>query len=75
LEREVEITPEELGPPIIKSEYEKALNELRLKKGYEVENIPAELLQAFDEEMKHALYRLINDIYTTKKFLTISRKL
>jgi hypothetical protein len=29
LEREDEITPEELGPTITKSEFEKALNELK----------------------------------------------
>jgi hypothetical protein len=29
MEREEEITPEELGPTITKSEYEKALNELK----------------------------------------------
>jgi hypothetical protein len=29
LEREEKITPEELSPPITKSEFEKALNELK----------------------------------------------
>jgi hypothetical protein len=29
LEREEEITPQELGPTITKSEFEKALNELK----------------------------------------------
>jgi hypothetical protein len=29
LEREEEITPEELGPPITNPEFEKALNELK----------------------------------------------
>jgi len=32
LEREEEITPEELGPTIKKAEFEKALNELKSKK-------------------------------------------
>jgi len=32
LEREKEMTPEELGPTITKEEFEKALNELKLKK-------------------------------------------
>jgi len=32
-----------------------------------VDNIPAELLQALDEETKHTLYCLINNIQTTKK--------
>ena len=33
VEREVEITSEELGPPITKSEFERALNELKSKIG------------------------------------------
>jgi len=75
LEREEEITPEELGPTITKAEFKKALNELKFKKKHRVGNIPAELLQALDEETKHTLYCLINNIYTTaKKSLTISRK-
>jgi len=41
LKREEEITPEELGPTITKSEFEKALNELKSKKAYEVDNTPA----------------------------------
>jgi hypothetical protein len=32
LEREEEITTEELGPTITKSEFKRALNELKLKK-------------------------------------------
>ena len=40
---------------------------LNKKKGYRVDNIPAELLQALDEETKHTLYCLINNIYTTGK--------
>jgi len=32
LEREEEFTPKELGPPIMKPEFEKALNELKFKK-------------------------------------------
>jgi hypothetical protein len=32
LEREEEITPEELGPPVTKPEFEKALNGLKQKK-------------------------------------------
>jgi hypothetical protein len=32
MEREEEITSEELGPPITKSEFGKALKELKLKK-------------------------------------------
>jgi hypothetical protein len=41
LEREVQITSEELGPPITKSEFEKALNRKK-KKTQEVDNIPAD---------------------------------
>jgi len=41
LEKEEEITPEELGPTITKAEFEKALNELKLNKAYGVDNIPA----------------------------------
>jgi len=37
------------------------------KKSYGVDNIAAELLQALEEETKHALYRLINNVYTTGK--------
>ena len=67
MERE-EITPEELGPPITKSEFEKALNELKLKKkSYGVDNIPAELLLQALEEMKYILYCLTNNLYTTGK--------
>jgi nucleoid-associated protein YejK len=55
LERGEEITPEELSPTITKAEFEKALNELKKKKAYGVDNIPAELLQALDEETKHTL--------------------
>ena len=32
-----------------------------------MDNIPAELLQPLDEETKHALYRPINKIHTTRK--------
>jgi hypothetical protein len=38
------------------------------KKSYGVDNLAAELLQAVDEETKHNLYCLINNIYTTGKF-------
>jgi hypothetical protein len=51
LEREEEITPEELGPTTTK-----ALNELELKKAYGIGNIAAELLQELDKETKHTLY-------------------
>jgi hypothetical protein len=34
---------------------------------YREYNIPAELLQALDEETKHTLYCLINNVYTTGK--------
>ena len=67
MERENEITPKELGPPITKPEFEKALNELKSKKAYGVHDTPAELLQALHEELKHTLYCLINNIYTTGK--------
>jgi len=40
---------------------------LKLKKAYRVDNIPAELLQALDEETKPTLYCLINNIYTIEK--------
>jgi hypothetical protein len=67
LEREAEITPEELGPTITKAEFEKALNDLKSKKAYRIDNIPAELLQALDEETKHTLSCLINNMYTIGK--------
>ena len=67
MEREEEITPEELGPPIMKPDFENALNELKSKKAYGADNIPAELLQALHEETKHTLYYLINNMYTTGK--------
>ena len=67
MEREEEITAKELGPPITEPEFEKALNELKSKKAYGVDSIPADLLQALEEEMKHTLYCLINNIYTTGK--------
>ena len=54
MEREEEITPAELGPPITKSEFEKALNELKYKT-YGVDNIPAEFLQAIEGQTKHIL--------------------
>ena len=40
---------------------------MEIKKAYGVDNIPAELLQALDKEMKYTLYCLINNIYTTGK--------
>ena len=67
MEREEEITPEELDPTITKAEFEKALNELKSKKAYGVDIIPAELLKALDEETKVTLYYLINNIHTTGK--------
>ena len=67
MEREEDIASEELGSPIIKSEFEKVLKEFKIKKTHGVDNIPAELLQALDKEMKYTLYCLINNIYTTGK--------
>jgi len=67
LEREEEITPKELGPTVTKAEFEKALNEFKQKKAYGVDNIPAELLQALDEEIKLTLHCLINNIYMAGK--------
>jgi tRNA G26 N,N-dimethylase Trm1 len=67
LEIEEEITPEELGPAITKAEFEKALNELKSKQSYGVDNIPAELMEALEEETKLTLYYLIKNIYTTGK--------
>ena len=45
-----------------KSEFEKSIQWIEIKKAYGVDNIPTELLQALDEETKHTLYCLTNDI-------------
>jgi hypothetical protein len=67
LEREEKNTLEELGPPVTKSGFEKALNELKPKKTCGVDKIPGELLQTLDKETKHTLYSFTNNIYTTGK--------
>lgn len=67
IEKEEDIPLDELGPPITFSEMERALHELKSKKAYGADDIPAELLQALDEEIKNTLFILINNIYITGK--------
>ena len=45
----------------------KGIKWIEIKISFGVESITAELLQAVDEETKHTLYCLINNIYTTGK--------
>jgi len=59
--------PEELGPTITKAEFECAFNQLKSKKAYRVYNIPAELLQALDEETKRTVCCFINNMYSSGK--------
>jgi len=61
------LPPEELGPTVTNAEFEKALNELKSKKAYGVDIIPAQLLPALDEKTKLTLCCLIYNIYTTGK--------
>jgi len=45
------------------------------KKTYRVNNIPAELLQAIDEETEHNVYCFINNTYTTGKIRNDFKKI
>uniref|UniRef100_A0A8D9A7F9 Craniofacial development protein 2 n=2 Tax=Cacopsylla melanoneura TaxID=428564 RepID=A0A8D9A7F9_9HEMI len=51
------------GIEITKSEFEDALKQLKGKKAYGKDEVPAELLHALDEEMREVLYVIIKEIY------------
>ncbi|XP_039295396.1 uncharacterized protein LOC111055167 [Nilaparvata lugens] len=74
IENEDDVPFDELGPPIAFPEMEKALHDLKSKKAYGVDDIPAELLQALNEEMRNVLFTLLNEIYITGKVPLDSKK-
>ncbi|KAF0753702.1 craniofacial development protein 2-like [Aphis craccivora] len=60
---EITIDEEETKLPILKSEFELALHDLKQNKAPEIDDITAELLQCASTKIKDALYQLTQDIY------------
>lgn len=65
LESEDQVDVDELGPLILREEFDRALKELRHRKAPGPDGIPAEILQALGDKAKDNLYNLINEIYVT----------
>ncbi|KAI5695434.1 hypothetical protein M8J75_016624 [Diaphorina citri] len=53
------------GTEITKEEFEWALNSLKPKKACGIDQLPAELIKALDEEMKDLMLELIREMYDT----------
>jgi len=62
---ETDIEDDVKGPPILFSEFEAALNELKNGKAEGKDGIPAELLKALGVKGKRELYDICNEIYVT----------
>uniref|UniRef100_A0A8D9E3Z3 Craniofacial development protein 2 n=1 Tax=Cacopsylla melanoneura TaxID=428564 RepID=A0A8D9E3Z3_9HEMI len=52
-----------VGLPITRDEFDKALNNLKGKKACGKDRIPSELVKALDEDMKDLMFLIIQDIY------------
>ena len=65
LENDTDVEQDDLGPYILREEFDTALKGLKLRKAPGVDSIQGEILQTLGDKAKTALYQLVNDMYTT----------
>lgn len=65
LEREEEVSEDETGDPILRSEFNRALKDLSRNKAAGVDNIPAELLSSLGEDVLNKLFSIVSRMYET----------
>ena len=63
--KEEEVTEDEIGDPILKTEFERALKDLSRSKATGVDDIPAELLSSLGETALNKLFSLVIKMYET----------
>lgn len=65
IEKEKDVNPDELGPPITRDEFNFAMRNLSEKKATGVDEIPAEILKNIDDNTKDELFRILKQCYQT----------
>jgi len=65
VEPEEEVDADEKGPYILRSEVEKAIKEIRIKKATGDDDVPGDVLKLFAESGLKIMTKLINTIYET----------